>query len=115
MESQGPVTNNIIGRKNLQKSDLKFCSKCGNETNGTTKFCNECGTKIGSNDNSVNLNLNDNLIQRSQIGAASVGNVNIQPNIPIIIHGNNNNNNQWFGLIVIIILIFFIFYSLFIR
>jgi len=45
---------------------------------------------------STNLNLNDNLIQRSQIGAASVGNVNVN------IH---QKNYSW---LIAVVLIFFV-------
>jgi Zn-finger nucleic acid-binding protein len=40
------------------------------------KFCMECGAKL-SEYTSVHPELNDNIIQRSAVGAASVGNVNI--------------------------------------
>lgn len=60
----------------------KFCPNCGNQMNENVKFCMECGTKIGDTTNS-GTEIKDNMIQRSQIGAASVGNIHISPVIKI--------------------------------
>ena len=100
-------TTETLKEENLEKRDVKVCPKCGNEISRLSKYCYECGTKIEKHSSSVNLNLNDNVIQRSQIGAASVGNVNIQPNI--IIPEKNNNSYLWFGLILIFIILILIF------
>jgi ferredoxin-like protein FixX len=100
-------TTETLKEENLEKRDVKICPKCGNEISVSSKFCDECGTNIEKYSSSVNLNLNDNVIQRSQIGAASVGNVNIQPNI--IIPEKNNNSYLWFGLILIFIILILIF------
>ena len=100
-------TTETLKEENLEKRDVKVCPNCGNEISSSSKFCDECGTNIEKHSSSVNLNLNDNVIQRSQIGAASVGNVNIQPNI--IIPEKNNNSYLWFGLILIFIILIFIF------
>lgn len=108
-KSQVSSNDDKFKMENLEKKEAKYCTICGNEINPSTKFCDECGTKIGKLTSSVNFN--DNVIQRSQIGAASVGNVNIQPNIPIIIPEINNNNirSLWFGLILIVIILSLIF------
>jgi ribosomal protein S27E len=42
------------------------------------KFCMECGAKL-SDYMSGGIDIDDSVVQRSQMGAASVGNVNIQP------------------------------------
>jgi len=106
-ELQVSATTETLNEEKLEKRDVKVCPKCGNEISVSSKFCDECGTNIKKHSSSVNLNLNDNVIQRSQIGAASVGNVNIQPNI--IIPEKNNNNHFWFGLILFFIILLFIF------
>ncbi|MCD4780805.1 MAG: zinc ribbon domain-containing protein [Candidatus Omnitrophica bacterium] len=107
LESQVSATTETLNEEKLEKRDVKVCPKCGNEISVSSKFCDECGTNIEKYSSSVNLNLNDNVIQRSQIGAASVGNVNIQPNI--IIPEKNNNSYLWFGLILIFIILILIF------
>jgi hypothetical protein len=58
----------------------KFCPKCGNQMSDNSKFCMECGTKLGDY-TSGGAEIKDNLIQRSQVGAASVGKVEISPTI----------------------------------
>jgi len=107
LESQVSATTETLNEEKLEKRDVKVCPKCGNEISVSSKFCDECGTNIEKYSSSVNLNLNDNVIQRSQIGAASVGNVNIQPNI--IIPEKNSNSYLWFGLILIFIILILIF------
>jgi len=107
LESQVSATTETLKEENLEKRDVKICPKCGNEISVSSKFCDECGTNIEKYSSSVNLNLNDSVIQRSQIGAASVGNVNIQPNI--IIPEKNSNSYLWFGLILIFIILILIF------
>ena len=106
-ELQVSATTETLNEEKLEKRDVKVCPKCGNEMSVSSKFCDECGTNIEKYSSSVNLNLNDNVIQRSQIGAASVGNVNIQPNI--IIPEKNSNSYLWFGLILIFIILILIF------
>ncbi|MCD4766046.1 MAG: zinc ribbon domain-containing protein [Methanosarcinales archaeon] len=107
LESQVSATTETLNEEKLEKRDVKVCPKCGNEISVSSKFCDECGTNIEKYSSSVNLNLNDSVIQRSQIGAASVGNVNIQPNI--IIPEKNSNSYLWFGLILIFIILILIF------
>ena len=107
LESQVSATTETLKEEKLEKRDVKVCPKCGNEISVSSKFCDECGTNIEKYSSSVNLNLNDSVIQRSQIGAASVGNVNIQPNI--IIPEKNSNSYLWFGLILIFIILILIF------
>ena len=106
-ELQVFATTETLKEENLEKRDVEVCPNCGNEISSSSKFCDECGTKIEKHSSSVNQNFNDNVIQRSQIGAASVGNVNIQPNI--IIPEKNNNSHLWFGLILIFIILIVIF------
>ncbi len=61
---------------------VKFCPNCGNQMNENAKFCMECGTKIEDTTNRGS-EIKDNMIQRSQVGAASVGNIHISPVIKI--------------------------------
>ena len=98
-------TTETLKEENLKKRDVKVCPECGNEISNSSNYCYECGTKIEKHSSSMNLN--DNVIVRSQIGTASVGNVNIQPNI--IIPEKNNNSYLWFGLILIFIILILIF------
>ena len=100
-------TTETLKEENLEKRDVKVCSKCGNEISRSSKFCYKCGTKIEKHFSSVNLNSNDSVITRPPFGAASVGNVNIQPNI--IIPEKNNNSYLWFGLILIFLILILIF------
>lgn len=60
----------------------KFCPNCGNQMNENAKFCMECGTKIGDIKNG-GTEIKNNMIQRSQVGTASVGNIHISPVIKI--------------------------------
>ena len=64
---------------NHKKGDkMAFCPDCGNQMSENAKFCMECGAKL--NDYSSNgINVEDSIIQRSQVGAASVGNINVNP------------------------------------
>ncbi|MCX9011342.1 MAG: zinc ribbon domain-containing protein [Candidatus Methanoperedens sp.] len=56
----------------------KFCPNCGNQMSDNAKFCVECGSKLGDYP-SGGAGIKDNIIQRSQVGAASVGSVEISP------------------------------------
>lgn len=60
----------------------KFCPNCGNQMSENVKFCMECGTKLGDYTSS-GAEIKDSMIHRSQIGAASVGNIHISPVIKI--------------------------------
>ena len=106
-ELQVFATTDILKEENLEKRDVGICHNCGNEISNLSKYCYECGTNIEKHTSSVNQNFNDSVITRSQIGAASVGNVNIQPNI--IIPEKNSNSYLWFGLILIFIILILIF------
>lgn len=55
-----------------------FCPSCGNQMSDNAKFCMECGAKL-TDFSSGGVKINDNVIQKSQVGVASVGNVNISP------------------------------------
>lgn len=52
------------------------------------------GVEIEKQNNTTNLDLNDNVIQRSQIGAASVGNVNVN------IHQKSSN---WLMILLLVL------------
>lgn len=56
----------------------KFCPNCGNKMGDNAKFCEGCGTEL-SDLTSGGVRVHDSVVQRSQVGAASVGNVNISP------------------------------------
>jgi cytoskeletal protein RodZ len=57
---------------------MTFCPSCGNETKENTKFCVVCGAEISDHDDD-GVSVKDNVVQRSQVGAASVGNIQISP------------------------------------
>ena len=57
---------------------MVFCPKCGNQMSDNAKFCMECGANLNDYSNK-GLNVEDSIIQRSQVGAAGVGNVNVNP------------------------------------
>lgn len=57
----------------------KFCPNCGNKMSDNAKFCIECGAKLG--DYTSGAGIKDSVIQRSQVGMASVGKVEISPTI----------------------------------
>lgn len=69
----------------IDKNMAKFCPECGNQMSDNAKFCMECGAKL-SDYSSGGVNIGDGLVQRSQVGAASVGNVNISPIISTAKH-----------------------------
>lgn len=48
----------------------KFCPDCGNQMSDNAKFCMECGAKLGDYTSGAKI---EGVIQRSQVGAASVG------------------------------------------
>jgi formylglycine-generating enzyme required for sulfatase activity len=56
----------------------KFCPNCGNRLSDNAKFCTECGAQL-SDYTSGGIDIDDSVVQRSQVGAASVGNVNVSP------------------------------------
>ena len=55
-----------------------FCPNCGKQMNDDARFCMGCGANLGNYIHS-GVDINNNVIQRSQVGVASVGNVNISP------------------------------------
>lgn len=67
----------------------KFCPNCGNKMSDNVKFCMECGAKL-SEYTSSGVDMHDSVVQRSQVGAASVGNVNISP----VIAGFGNKESE---------------------
>lgn len=71
----------------------KFCPNCGNQMSDSAKFCLECGTKLGDY-TSGGAGIKDNVIQRSQVGTASVGNIHISPVIRIESNNQNRLENQ---------------------
>lgn len=73
---------------------MAFCPKCGNQMGDNAKFCMECGAKLNDY-NSGGVNIRDGFVQRSQIGAASVGNINVSP---IITTSNNYPSIQYSDL-----------------
>jgi len=58
----------------------RFCPNCGNQMSDNAKFCMECGAKL-EDYTSGSAGITDNVIQRSQVGAASVGKVEVSPTI----------------------------------
>lgn len=58
----------------------KFCPNCGNQMSDNAKFCLECGARLEDYSSGC-AEIKDNVIQRSQVGAASVGKVEISPTI----------------------------------
>ncbi len=69
---------------------MKFCPNCGCEIIDNTKFCTKCGAKLS--DFSDEANLKENVVQRSQVGAASVGNINISPVIAPTFNVESNDS-----------------------
>ncbi len=111
-------SSNIISNSDINKEQkaTKLCTKCGFETSLNSKFCEECGAKIDIISSSSSLNLSDNMIQRSQIGAASVGNININIHQKDTMHDINNVSSNhraksyiFYGLILISVLILVIY------
>lgn len=72
----------------------KFCTNCGYQLPDNAKFCLECGAKLGDFSNDAFLNLNDNVIQRSQVGAAKTGNIIVSPVISNKIISSESVNTQ---------------------
>jgi uncharacterized membrane protein YvbJ len=71
----------------------KFCSDCGNQMTDNSKFCMGCGAKLGDY-TSGRAGIKDSVIQRSQVGTASVGNIHISPIIKIESNNQNRLENQ---------------------
>lgn len=71
----------------------KFCPDCGNQMTDNSKFCIECGAKLGDY-TSGGAGIKDSVIQRSQVGTASVGNIHISPVIKIESNNQNRLENQ---------------------
>lgn len=57
----------------------KYCPKCGSEMSDNAQFCMGCGAKLSDYSFKEGHKMSDNVINRSQVGQASVGNVNISP------------------------------------
>lgn len=83
-------------RISLLKVTMKFCSKCGNQLNGTEKFCGKCGKRLDEIDNSKSDSTlkNDFHNQHTMIQPT----VNAEKSSPItettIITKNNNKSNK---------------------
>lgn len=69
---------------------VKFCPNCGNQMSDNAKFCMECGAKL-EDYTSSSSKISDSVIQRSRIGSAGVGSVNISPNIA---YSNSENEED---------------------
>jgi uncharacterized membrane protein YvbJ len=76
-------------KNNGMNTMTKFCPNCGNNMSDNAKFCMACGAKL-SEYTSGGVDLQDSVVQRSQVGAASVGNVNISP----VIAGLGNKESE---------------------
>ena len=59
---------------------MVFCPDCGNQMSDNAKFCIECGSKLQKNSNN-NVRIEENVIQRSKIGSANVGSIEINPTV----------------------------------
>ena len=66
---------------------LEHCPQCNSWNERESDFCSRCGHSLKSIQKESNIDIKDSVIQRSQIGQASVGSVHISPSMSQNVYG----------------------------